>query len=344
MTVSLRRAAAGSAVALALAAGVVGAPAARADEALPLTDFAGLVVDNARKQLFVTGGESNNTVVVTDFSGDVEKTIPHQFGASGMVLSADGATLYVALAAGDAISAIDTATLTEKARYTVGPQTCPTHLARTDRYVWFGYGCDSVWNGRIGRLDTAATPPAVALDQQGEARFQRAPFVTSTTDADGPVLAGQLELSQASVHAFSVDAAGALVPGASGGGVGSNLTDLSLTPDGSVFYAAAGSRDQVDGFATADLSRRGGYATGSYPNAVAVSPDGRHLAAGVHTTGDDVSVFPIGGTRPVDTFSLGGTLSPRGLAWSADRRRLFAVTHVEPDSSPTLRVVSNPLL
>ncbi|GGP52214.1 hypothetical protein [Saccharothrix coeruleofusca] len=29
---------------------------------------------------------------------------------------------------------------------------------------------------------------------------------------------------------------------------------------------------------------------------------------------------------------------------AADRRRLFAVTHVEPDSSPTLRVVSDPLL
>lgn len=341
--VSLRRAAVGGVAALAVVAGMAVAPAAQATgSALPLTDFGDLVVDQTRKQVFVTGGESNNSVVVTDFFGHVEKSIPNQYGAHGMVLSADGATLYVALAAGDAISAIDTTTLAEKARYTVGSQTCPTHLARTGQHVWFGYGCDTVWNGRVGRLDTGATPPAVALDQQGEARFQRAPFLRSVPDADGPVLAGQLELSAASVHVFSVDA-GALRPGASGGGVGSNLTDLSPTPDGGTFFAAAGSRDQVDGFATADLSRRGGYPTGTYPNAVAVSPDGQHLATGVHTTGDDIAVFKLGGTRPVNTFSLSGTLTQRSLAWSADRRKLFAVTHAEPDTAPTLRVVNYPL-
>ena len=336
---SWRAVAAGGLSALVLTAG---APAAHATGSLPLTDFGGLVVDNVHKRLFVTGGESNNTVVVTDFSGSVKKTITNQFGASGMVLSADSSTLYVALASGDAISALDTVTFAEKARYATGSQTCPTHLTRTDRYVWFGYGCDNVWNGRIGRLDTAATPPALALDQQGDARFQKAPFVTATPDTDGPLVAGQLELSQSSVHVFTVDA-GALRPGPSGGAAGSNLTDVSLTPDGTTFYTAAGSRDQVDGFATADLSRRGGYPTGTYPNAVAVSPDGKHLATGVHTTGDDVTVFKLGGTTPVDSFSFGGTLTRRSLAWSADGRKFFAVTHTEPDTAPTLRVVNYPL-
>jgi DNA-binding beta-propeller fold protein YncE len=334
---SWRRMAVGGVAALAF---VAGAPVAHATGTLPLTDFGGLVVDNVHKRLFVTGGESNNTVVVTDFSGSVKKTITNQFGASGMVLSADSSTLYVALASGDAISALDTVTYAEKARYATGPQTCPTHLTRTDRYVWFGYGCDNVWNGRIGKLDTGATPPALALDQQGDARFQKAPFVTAA--AAGPLLAGQLELSQSSVHVYTVDA-GALRPGPSGGVAGSNLTDVSLTPDGTTFFTAAGSRDQVDGFATADLSRRGGYPTGTYPNAVAVSPDGRYLATGVHTTGDDITVFKLGTTSPVDSFSFSGTLTQRSLAWSADGRKLFAVTHVEPSSAPTLRVVNYPL-
>ncbi|WP_285469996.1 YncE family protein [Actinokineospora globicatena] len=142
------------------------APAAHATgTALPLTDFGDLVVDQANRRLFVTGGSANNTVVVTDFSGRVVKTLPGQYGATGLVLSADGRSLYVALASGDAISVIGTERLVETARHATGPQTCPTHLTRTGTAVWFDYGCDDVWNGRVGKLDTATTPPAVALDQ-----------------------------------------------------------------------------------------------------------------------------------------------------------------------------------
>ncbi|GAA3029720.1 YncE family protein [Actinokineospora globicatena] len=124
-------------------------------------------------------------------------------------------------------------------------------------------------------------------------------MVTATPDEDGPVVVGQLELSLSNVHVFSV-AAGALVPGASGGAVGSNLTDVSLTPDGATLFTAAGSRTQVDGFATTDLSRRGAYATGPYPNAVAVSPDGQYLATSTHTTGDDIALYRLGGTVPTE--------------------------------------------
>ncbi|MEV4315004.1 hypothetical protein [Actinocrispum sp. NPDC049592] len=313
------------------------APTAHATgNTLPLTDFGDLVVDQVHKHAYVTGAAANNSVVVTDLSGRVQKTLPNQFGATGLALSADSGTLYVALASGDAISVIDTVRLTETARFPTGPQTCPTHLARTDTVVWFGYGCDDVWNGRIGKLDTAATPPAVALDQQGDARFQKAPLVTAA--GSGPLVAGQLELSLSNVHVFTVQS-GTLTAGASGGAVGSNLTDMSLSPDGTTLFTAAGSRDQVDGFATSDLSRRGGYATGPYPNAVAASPDGLKLATGIHTTGDDVAIYRIGGTVPVDTSSLPGTSTPRGLTWSPDHQRLFAVTHEEPSNAPILTVL-----
>jgi WD40 repeat protein len=320
-------------VAAALAVPAVLAPPAHAaGNTLPLTDFGDLVVDQTHKRVFVTGGASNNSVVVTDLSGRVQKVLSDQYGATGLALSADNNTLYVGLASGDAVALIDTAKLTETARYPTGPQTCPTHLTRVDSVVWFGYGCDDVWNGRVGKLDAGV----VSLDQQGGARFQKAPVVSSS--GVSPLVAGQLELSLSNVHVFTVQN-GTLTPGASGGGVGSNLTDISLSPDGSTLFTAAGSRDAVDGFATSDLARRGGYTTGPYPNAVAASPDGQYIATGIHTTADDVAIYRPGGTLPVDTFSLPGTSTARGLAWSPDRKRLFAVSHEAPGNAPILTVL-----
>ncbi|MFI0486565.1 YncE family protein [Actinomadura sp. 9N215] len=100
---------------LGLVAAAVSASAAGGGP-LPLPVFADIVVDDAHKRVFITGGASTNAVVVADYSGHVRKTIDGRHGASGMVPSADGKTLYVALAAGDAISAIDTKTLKETAR------------------------------------------------------------------------------------------------------------------------------------------------------------------------------------------------------------------------------------
>ena len=73
---------------------------------------------------------------------------------------------------------------------------------------------------------------------------------------------------------------------------------------------------------------------------MAVSPDGRYLASGVYTTGDDVVVHKLGGTQPVDSIDLrDGTLAPRGLAWAPDGKRLFAITQRAPDRAPLLSVV-----
>ena len=91
-----------------LAVPAVFAPSAHATgNTLPLTDFGDLVVDQTHKRVFVTGGASNNSVVVTDLSGRVQKVLSDQYGATGLALSADNNTLYVGLASGDAVALID---------------------------------------------------------------------------------------------------------------------------------------------------------------------------------------------------------------------------------------------
>ncbi|MGI5506289.1 hypothetical protein [Lentzea sp. CA-135723] len=314
---------------------------ATGDDPLPLPGFGDLVVDDAQERVFVSGGSSSNSVVVVDEHGRLKKKIDNQFGATGLVLSEDGKTLYVAQAAGDAISAVDTTTFAEKARYATGARTCPTHLARTGTVVWFGYGCEDEWSGGVGKLDVAAATP-VSLDEQGDVLFQSAPLVTS---AGTTVVASQLITSLTSVHVYQAGSDGKLEPGASGDVAGGNLTDVALSPDGTSAYTASGSRTQVQGFATVDLSGRGSYSTGPYPNAVAASPTTQHIATGAYTTRNKaVTVFPLGGTVPVKSYDLDGSvLANRGLAWSADAKRLYAVLQGPADSRPRLEVFSRPL-
>jgi DNA-binding beta-propeller fold protein YncE len=300
-----------------------------------------MAVDQAHKRVFVSGGAASNGIVVLDFSGHTVKTLNGQYGATGLVLSEDGKTLYAALAAGDAISAIDTATLAESRRFPTGAQTCPTHLARTGTLVWFGYGCDATWNGRIGKLDPAAAAPVV-LDK-GNVVFQTAPLLSSAGGAAGPLVATQLELSLADSHVFTVSA-GELVTGPAGEVFGSNVLDVGLSPDGSTLESAAGSRDRVEAFATTDLARRGTYATGPHPNAVRVSADGKHVAVGAYTSRSKaIWVFAVDAATPVNSYGLDGdVLANRGLAWSTDSRYLFAITQGAADVQPRFTVFSRP--
>jgi hypothetical protein len=321
------------------------APAAHAtdDESLPLPGYGDIAVDTARQQVFVSGGPTSNGVVVTDFKGRVTKLINGQSGATGLELSADGKSLYVALAAGDAISVISTETLAETARHTVKAQTCPTHLARTGALVWIGYGCEADWNAKIGRFDPAAGTVDVTT-HFGKATFQRAPLLASSGGDAGPLVAGQLSLSQSTVKVFSVGN-GDLTAGATGDVVGASLSDLAVTSDGATLLSASGSRSNVEAFAPGDLARRGAYFTGPRPNSVAVAPGNGYLATGVTTSGaNDVLVYQANGTVPVRRVDVprSEAVSTRGLAWAGDLKRLFVITQEANSPAPRLSIVLNP--
>ncbi|WP_345462446.1 hypothetical protein [Actinoallomurus oryzae] len=335
-----------------IAAATLGAlaPAAYASSgssSLPLPGYGAMAVDDAHGHVFVSSGPTGNGIVVTDFYGRVKKTIDNEPGADGLALSADGTKLYVALSQGDGISVVDTSTLEQTARYSTGAQSCPTYLARTGALLWYGYGCENDWQGKIGKLDTSATDPAPEGDQQGDAIFDRAPLVASAPGDAGPVVAGQLTLSLSNLHVYDVKD-GKLNAGPSGEVVGSNLNDVSLTSDGVTMFTASGSRDHVEAFATKDLSRDGAYATAVHPNAVTVSPDKAYLAAAPGTNSDNatgVLVYPVGGSQPVRIitgWSTDNVVATRGITWSKDLAKLFVITQPSNGTTPTLHVVSHP--
>lgn len=119
--------------------------------ALPLSGYAHLVVDPAHQHVFVSQGAGSAGIVVTDLSGTPITTVAGEQGATGLALSPDGGTLYAALADGGAIAAIDTATLTETARWSTGAGSSPVSVAVAGGRVWYGY--TAAWQGRhrLGR-------------------------------------------------------------------------------------------------------------------------------------------------------------------------------------------------
>jgi hypothetical protein len=319
-----------AAVAAALAATVITTPTASAATALPLSGYGDIAVDQAHQRVFISGGPTSNGIVVTTFAGAVVKTINFQSGATGLELSADGTLLFAALSAGDAISVIDTTTLAETHRYTTGP--CPTHLARTSNVIWFGYGCEGTFTGKIGKLEHLAAKP-VTGDLQGETRFQRAPLLGAADT--GALVAGQLALSLSTVQVYQIENGKPVAEVQ--GEVGAGLTDLDVTGDGLTLHTAAGGRDRVEAWSPTNLARRGAYAARPRPNSVKAGA--RYIAVGA-LTGDakDVLLYEPGGSVPVSTKALpvGHTVAPRGLGWGADR--LFVITQFDNQPQPNLEI------
>ncbi|MEU9134756.1 Ig-like domain repeat protein [Streptomyces sp. NPDC048404] len=320
----------------------LGSTAAHADgdAVLPVASVADVVVDSVHQRVFVsdpTGGK----VVATDYSGNVVGTLGSLPEANGLELSADSRTLYVAVRGSDEIAAIDTADLTESARYPTGTADAPTTLARAGGKLWFGYG--TATEGNIGSLDLSGLDPVLAVAQDSRSRWYYAPRLASNPAAPGVLAAGVPGLSPSAVATYDVSGADAPTLIAQGE-AGSNLRDLEVTPDGSQVVTASGAPYEHQVLSTTDLKKVGSYPTDAYPNAVDIAADGT-VAAGIDGMYEpDVYIFKPGNTQPVRKYDFAdtgaGTLVPDGLAWEPDGDHLFAVT--ESGSTYRLNTLNAP--
>ncbi len=332
----MRRTAFFAMLAAVLGGAVVTAPAASAADpviALPMTTFADIAVDSAHGHVFLTGGGSAG-LVVRDLNGGAVTVVGDQPGASGLALSADGSVLYVALGQGDAISAIDTTTLAETARYATGTSTCPTSLAATGTAVWFGYGCPSPASGGIGVgvLDLSGETPAVTLAKA--TGFSSYPSVAL---AGTHLLAGETGVSQWELRSYPVDGAtlGTVVTRRLDG----YLDDLAATPDGADVVVASGFPYYHPRYRVADLADDGTYGTNN-PYPIAAATTAGFVAAGLQASYDpDVNIYTDGGTlfRSYD-FGSYELLQAGGLAFGADGT-VYAVSTNYYDTAVHLRVL-----
>jgi hypothetical protein len=304
------------------------APTASADstKVLPVASSADIVVDGVHQRVFISD-PTNGKIVVTDYYGIVRKQFTNLPGVQGLELSADSGTLYGAVRGADTIVAIDTEKETESARYPVGD--APVGVAVASGKVWFGYGAAA--EGNIGSLDLSGEEPVVALDQDTTRLWYSAPILDAVPGS-GTVVAGEPGGSKLAVYDVS---SGTATRTAAVGTDGGNMGDLAVTPDGQRVVVANAYPYHHQVFKTSDLTADGTYASDSYPNSVAIAPDGT-VAAGIDGIYEpDVYIYEPGSTtsiREYDFPNTGGSsggdeLPDSGLAWAPDGSRLFAVTY-----------------
>ncbi|MFF9822328.1 hypothetical protein ACF1GZ_00815 [Streptomyces albidoflavus] len=295
---------------------------------LPFAYHSGLETDARHQRLYISD-RVTGSVLVTDFDGQVVRKLDGLPGAADLALSKDDRTLYVALAEGDAVVALDTATYRQKARYPTGEGTGPAQLALTGGKLWFSHGED--WESSIGSLDLGGPKPVVRLHLTPEGYWGGPPRLTASPAAPGKLVAGEQYMSNAGVTVYDVSSGTPkpLVAQDNPGDLGS-LVGLTLTPDGKSLLATGGYPYHHLSLALDSLEVDHVYPTVAYPNASAVSARGA-VAAGVNNSwGEDVYLFRQGESEPYRVVDLapgtGSYLRANGLAWSPDGTRLFAVT------------------
>ncbi|WP_405973072.1 hypothetical protein OG496_29715 [Streptomyces sp. NBC_00988] len=309
--------------------------------ALPLSHYAHLLVDTAHQHLFFSQGAGSTGIVVTDLAGNPVTTLTGEQGATGLALSPDGGTLYAALADGDAVAAIDTATLTESARYGTGTGSGPVSVAVAGGKVWYGGTVDG--RGAVGSVDPAAAEP-VATPQSVLANWPDAPQLAT---GGGVLAAEELSTNTTDVATFDVSSGTATAMthlGVSGG----SSTGFQVTGDGKKVLLADSSDVALRAYRTADMAMANPsvYYTGgipSGPNSLTLDTDGT-IAVG-STEGSAPGVYLYAGSQLAENYVKlpAGTLAPDGLMWGGDGGTLYGVTQ-DSSGAYTLNVLSAPKL
>ncbi|NUS13500.1 MAG: hypothetical protein HOY69_19210 [Streptomyces sp.] len=312
------------------------APAA-ADPAYPSPR---LLLDEQNRHVYVSTDGQLPSVEVFDLDGARVGTIDDQPTATGMALSPDGGTLYIAHSGAGTISAVSTTTLQQTALYRTGVDT--ESLAFAGGRLWFGYsgGADPEPFG-IGSVDVGSQTPAVSLAPQWQWTGWAPNVLADPADPDTLVVTSNL--GDGGLGVFDVSSATPVETGqyADLGG----FSDATVTPDGRSVTVAG--KDAVYSYRLGNLTQVDQTVpTAGATTAVAVAADGT-VAVGywnywaVLATG--TSVIVPGESAPRHSFAP--AVGPGGLAWSSDGSRLYAVSGGFSglgDTDPVLDVYDNP--
>ncbi len=316
---------------------------------LPITSFGRIVADTAHGHLFLSSS-SQNEILVTDLAGQQVATITGQDGVLGMALSPDGSTLYAALSADNAVSAIDTATLQQTASYPLGSGNTPRDVAVQSGKVWVSYSNGTGgWPGAVGDINVGAASPAFQT-QAAMGGWYSAPDLAADPQDTGVLIAAQPGISPTSVTSYNVSADPATVTAQSSYFQNcGNENDIAVAPGGSEFTLACGWPYNHYRYSTADLHQLGFYPTTSYPDAVALDTSGDAAAGLDNIYGPDLYIYHADSTTSLNVFTLPGsstdfTVARRGLAWAPDGSKLFVVLGSIANSpgSYSLQVIDNP--
>ncbi|MGW5659865.1 Ig-like domain repeat protein [Streptomyces sp. NPDC003758] len=329
---------------------------------LPVSSYSAIAVDSVHQRVFVADSNTDyylnkGVIAVYDFQGERLTTIQTPAPVSGLALSADSTKLYAGLR--EQIQTYDTTTFQPAVLAYTNTDTCGRELAFSGGQLYF----TTPYSQYVGTCSTAQTyldgiingvHTRTGWNDYGKLKLEAGP--------GDRMLMGQPRNDNAADPFLAVydTGNGSLVRGAarrfadSAGNGALDLKDMAFSSDGSkvaVADAAYGTRL----LNTADLSD----AANAYPalpagataSSVAFSGDGKYLARGAAATGSTPDLLlqpadPTDSTAPLE-FVFEGSLdgdrvAPRGMEWSADGSRLFAVTTNAVGSQFWLHIIQPP--
>ncbi|MFJ8883330.1 Ig-like domain repeat protein [Streptomyces sp. NPDC102402] len=330
---------------------------------VPITSFSSMVVDSEHERVYISDDtrslSNKSSVLVYDFQGQRVGTLTSTSGAvGGMALSADSTRLFVSEMG--RIAAYDTTTHTKSVHTTTSYYgECGRQVAWSGGKVWHtetptASQCDQYRSYLYG--SSLGSPRATGWEGTGKLYFATAPQVPGTL-----IMGQTLSTAGTDPYLTAFDSSGdTLVRGPqrrfadSEGKGGLDLRDLALSPDGdrvAVADAAYGTR-LLDAAGLSDApTPYQPLPEGAKASAVAFSGDGEYIARGATATGSVPDLLiqkadPEEGTSASE-FAFEGDLdgarvAPRGLGWSKDGSRLFALTTNSTGTGYWLHVIQPP--
>ncbi|GID97852.1 hypothetical protein Adi01nite_72640 [Amorphoplanes digitatis] len=323
---------------------------------LPITSVGDLVVDPVHQRVFISdtlGGK----IVATDYRGKVVGELTGLPLVDGLALSADSGRLYAAVPPASALVAVDTATVTEAARYPVGETVHPSEVAAVGDRLWFGYDHVATYIGRgdFGSVDLGTSEVRLHdyTADSSEGLYNDPPRILASPARPGLLVAANMGDTGAEVGFYDISTGDARLTGKYLPGLGTITGVIAFTADGDkLIRADFGSRQSIDVDTRVGTEVFAGHGS---TRGLGVATDGR-VAVG---TDQGIKVYAQSTTEPTQTISLpavdGYATRPddlRGgrLAWEPGGDRLFAIAEgrdgfwllVLNDSSTTLPTKTPP--
>jgi hypothetical protein len=231
---------------------------------LPITSYYQMAVDSADGQVFISQGKSGgDSIVVTDFSGNVVGSIAEPSPVEGIALSPDGSTLYAALVGSTtvspAISVISTSSLTQRTTFPLPAGYTPGDVAVQSGDLWVSYSADA-YHGGIGDFDLSATSPVLQTPSV-MSQWGVAPMLAADPSGAGDTLVAaapnSLSSPVATYDTSIATAVGEGQPCAASPTEYAYVMDVAVAPGGAALILACDAPEAGDAYpySTSDLSQ-----------------------------------------------------------------------------------------
>ena len=252
-------------------------------------NFSGMKMDPFRQRLYLDDPSGESVVVFDTSSNTVVADIVVGRGPNGMDVSADGSELYVAVTVANRLAVVDLDTLTLRASMNISGS--PTDVVA----------------GRLGRAYVVSSTQLSVVDTGSLSVVNRVVLSVwdhtecITPDKDVLYVVNQGETPAEGFKYSVVSDNVTLLSEAPWSGIGDNVNNMLVSPDGSRLYIAAGAPYYVQELSVSDWSQVGQLDVGGYADWVGLDNAGG-LAIGTSNPYNGASVFNTSTSARIDTF------------------------------------------